>query len=152
MAGLGDARLRCPACDAPILLPLTQLGADLTSINLAIDLNAVRAHIADEHSQEVTVKPSIGRIVHYVAHGTPVREDGTQAFPSACRAAIVTEVDTDDTNRVGLMVANPTGQFFHPLAAGGCLYDEWDSTTALEGARPQGGSWHWPERVEDTGS
>ncbi|MBP5918667.1 hypothetical protein F3K34_43570 [Streptomyces sp. LBUM 1486] len=92
-------------------------------------------------------KPSVGRIVHYVSHGTPVRDDGSQAFPPACRAAVVTEVDADDTNRVGLMVANPTGQFFHPLAAGGCSYDEWDGTEALEGAQPQGGSWHWPERA-----
>jgi len=98
------------------------------------------------------VKPSIGRTVHYVAHGTPVRQDGSQAFPSACRAATITEVDHDDTSRVGLMVANPTGLFFHPLAAGGCPYDEWDSAEALEGAHPQGGSWHWPERVEDTGN
>ncbi|MDT3395427.1 hypothetical protein RKE29_01970 [Streptomyces sp. B1866] len=36
--------------------------------------------------------PSVGRIVHYVSHGTPVREDGSQAHPPACRAAIVTEV------------------------------------------------------------
>ena len=28
-------------------------------------------------------------------------------------------------------------------------YDAWDSTTALEGSQPQGGSWHWPERAED---
>jgi len=91
--------------------------------------------------------PSVGRIVHYVSHGTPVREDGTQAFRPACRAAIVSEVDPDDPNRVGVVVLNPTGQFFHPLANGGCPYDEWDGTNDLEGAQPQGGSWHWPERV-----
>ena len=89
----------------------------------------------------------MGRIVHYVSHGTPVREDGTQAFPARCRAAIVTEVDPQDPDRVGLAVLNPTGQFFHPLTAGGCQYDEWDGANALEGAQPQGGSWHWPERV-----
>ena len=37
-------------------------------------------------------KPSVGRVVHYVSHGTPVREDGTQAFTAQCRAAIVTAV------------------------------------------------------------
>lgn len=58
MAELGDARLRCPACDAPILLPLTQLGADLTSITLAIDLGAVRAHIAADHPQEPVMDAS----------------------------------------------------------------------------------------------
>ncbi|MFJ2029439.1 hypothetical protein [Streptosporangium sp. NPDC087985] len=33
--------------------------------------------------------PTVGRIVHYVSHGTPPRPDGTQAFTSQCRAAIV---------------------------------------------------------------
>jgi len=89
--------------------------------------------------------PSVARTVHYVSHGTPVRADGTQAFTAKCRAATITEVGEDGT--VGLMVANPTGLFFHSLADGGCPYDEWDSTTALDGALPQGGSWHWPERV-----
>jgi len=32
-------------------------------------------------------KPSVGRVVHYVSHGTPVRVDGTQAFYPRCRAA-----------------------------------------------------------------
>ena len=90
-------------------------------------------------------KPSVGRIVHYVSHGTPIREDGTQAYAAKCRAATVTEVGEEGA--VGLMVANPTGLFFHSLANGGCPYDEWDGATALEGAQPQGGSWHWPERA-----
>ncbi|EDY44009.1 hypothetical protein SSBG_02199 [Streptomyces sp. SPB074] len=83
--------------------------------------------------------PSVGRTVHYVSHGTPVREDGTQTFPSVCRTAIVTEVDPEDAGRVGLVVLNPSGQFFHPLAAGGSSY--------AEAAGMVGGSWHWPERV-----
>lgn len=37
-------------------------------------------------------RPSVGRIVHCVSHGSPVREDGTQAYASKCRAAIVTDV------------------------------------------------------------
>jgi len=28
-------------------------------------------------------------------------------------------------------------------------YDEWDNGVALEGAQPQGGSWHWPERIPE---
>ena len=92
-------------------------------------------------------QPTVGRIVHYVSYGTPVRADGTQAFTSQCRAADVTEVDPADPNRVGLMVKNPTGLFFHSLADGGCTYDEWDGTDAVQGAVPQGGSWHWPERT-----
>ncbi|MEU5834454.1 hypothetical protein ABZ820_12390 [Streptomyces diacarni] len=86
-----------------------------------------------------TPRPSVGRTVHYVSHGTPPRGDGSQAFPPACRAAVVTETDPDDPGRVGLAVLNPTGQFFHPLAAGGSVHAEAD--TGL------GGSWHWPERV-----
>lgn len=82
--------------------------------------------------------PGIGDRVHYVAHGTPIRPDGTQAYASVCRAAIVTQVgawitvettmrDSFDRSEgrpirtaeqwfyddaLGLMVANPTGQFF----------------------------------------
>ncbi len=71
-------------------------------------------------------KPSVGRIVHYVAYGTPGGE-----FPAGvCRAATITEV-TDPS--VGLMVANPTGLFFNR----GVPHDE--------GKAP--GPWHWPERL-----
>ncbi|MCX4470470.1 hypothetical protein OOK41_09140 [Micromonospora sp. NBC_01655] len=86
--------------------------------------------------------PSVGRIVHYVSHGTPPRSDGTQAFASECRAAIVTEVtvhpDADGT--VGLAVLNPTGMFFNrevPHA----------EDKAAGDAEHPGGTWHWPERV-----
>lgn len=95
-----------------------------------------------------TQQPSVGRIVHYVSYGTPVRGDGSQAFRSACRAAIVTEVgDPDgadaDLAKVGLCVTNPTGLFFHALADGGCRYsDQEDGFGSLPG-----GTWHWPERV-----
>ncbi len=89
-------------------------------------------------------RPSVGRIVHYVSHGTPVRSDGTQAFASACRAATITEVGDNDT--VGLSVQNPTGLFFHTLADGGCRHapgaeNDWNATVY------EGGTWHWPERV-----
>jgi len=83
--------------------------------------------------------PSVGRIVHYVSHGTPIREDGTQVFTKQCRAAIVTEVSFEDPRWVGLAVINPTGFFFHPLVQGN-NYDE-------TGKQP--GSWHWPEKVKD---
>jgi hypothetical protein len=73
-------------------------------------------------------KPSVGRIVHYVAYGTPGGE-----HPSTDRAAIITEVDNpdDDHSAVGLAVLNPTGFFFNQHVPFG--------TT--------GGHWHWPERV-----
>lgn len=83
-------------------------------------------------------RPSVGRVVHYVSHGSPVRGDGTQAYTSQCRAAMVTEVDPVEPFRVGLHVANPTGDMFLSLANGGICNDETEH---------QGGSWHWPERV-----
>lgn len=89
------------------------------------------------------VQPTVGRTVHYVSHGTPVRADGTQAYPSVCRAAIVTEVGPgSDPNGIGatddasLAVLNPTGMFFNR----GCAHDE-DAKA--------GGTWHWPERAEE---
>lgn len=98
---------------------------------------------------KVTSPPSVGRIVHYVSHGSPVQADGTQTFPSVCRAATITEVATDgqqllleappareytgDEVVVGLFVMNPTGVFMHRAAQ-----DE-------DGHA--GGTWHWPERV-----
>ena len=75
------------------------------------------------------MKPSVGRIVHYVSYGTPNGE-----YPKACRAAIITDVD-DGTMGVSLMVANPTGLFFNQ----GVMFD---------GTENQGGTWHWCERVE----
>lgn len=86
------------------------------------------------------MKPTVGRIVHYVSYGTPGGE-----YTSECRAAIVTEagpgllLDVADGREidseadvVGLCVLNPTGQFFNRAAQ-----DE-------HGKR--GGTWHWPER------
>jgi hypothetical protein len=75
------------------------------------------------------VKPSIGRVVHYVSYGTPGGE-----YTSQCRAAVVTETDTSDT--VGLAVLNPTGMFFNRTIP----HDEDDKS---------GGTWHWPERVAE---
>jgi hypothetical protein len=77
-------------------------------------------------------QPSIGRIVHYVSHGSPVREDGTQTYTSECRAAVITQIF--DEGLVALCVLNPSGIFFHE----DCLLDEADH---------RGGTWHWPERV-----
>lgn len=74
------------------------------------------------------MKPSIGRIVHYVSYGSPGGE-----FPAQeCRAAIVTEVETDTF--IGLAVYNPSGLWFNRHIP----YDELHAP----------GSWHGPERVE----
>jgi hypothetical protein len=73
----------------------------------------------------------IGDIVHYVSHGTPVREDGTQAYTSQCRAAIITAIDTVPLGAgitVSLHVLNPDGDFYkHHLPHGAGL---------------EGGTWH----------
>ena len=94
------------------------------------------------------MQPSVGCIVHYVSFGTPPRADGSQAFRSECRAATITELGRGGL--VGLCVFNPTGLFFHPLAAGGCAYHAGDPEHVdAEPGRPtcRGGTWHWPERV-----
>lgn len=92
------------------------------------------------------MKPSVGRIVHYVSYGTPGGEYGKE-----CRAAIVTEVPAllseqpNDGTAVGLCVLNPTGQFFNR----GVLQDELpppDKIVAGERTEHHGGTWHWPER------
>ena len=94
------------------------------------------------------MKPSVGRIVHYVSYGTPGGE-----YKSECRAAVVTEVNDRDpvpehgVPYVGLCVLNPTGQFFNRNV----LYHEGDIGHDHAGAEARsygGGTWHWPERVE----
>ena len=72
--------------------------------------------------------PTVGRIVHYRAHGSP---DGTHK--AAARAAVVTEVFSDDC--VSLCVLNPTGMYFNT------------SEMLDESAEPRGGTWQWPPRV-----
>jgi hypothetical protein len=74
-------------------------------------------------------KPSVGRIVHYVAYGTPGGE-----FPAGvCRAATITEVTNLELEQVSVCVLNPTGLFFNQRIA----HDE--------AKKP--GTWHWPERI-----
>jgi hypothetical protein len=87
------------------------------------------------------MQPTVGRIVHYVSYGTPVQADGTQAYTSLPRAAIVTAVHDSDpvpehgVPYVDLCVLNPTGLFFNT----DCLFDGSDT--------PAGGTWHWPSRA-----
>jgi hypothetical protein len=84
-------------------------------------------------------QPSVGRIVHYVSHGTPVQVDGTQRYTSQCRAAVITSIG-DDPEIVGLAVLNPTGMFFHEAVA------FWEPEEPGD-IRHGGGTWHWPERA-----
>lgn len=106
--------------------------------------------------------PSVGRIVHYVSHGTPGGE-----YPSVCRAAVVTEVtgqlEPDGPWVVGLAVLNPEGMHFNrdvkyhdgaetpgspdcPNAASHGNPFRYCSCGWME-ASHRGGTWHWPERV-----
>lgn len=86
--------------------------------------------------------PSVGRVVHYVTPGS-----GDGKYPSTCRCADVTEIWDSATmpgdateQRVGLMVKNPTGIHFRPLAEnGGVAYDGSE--------KPAPYTWHWPERA-----
>lgn len=106
------------------------------------------------------VRPTVGRMVHYVSFGTPGGEYG-----SKCRAAVVTEVgqwltvetSTPDSfdrsegrpirvaeqwwfdDAVALAVLNPTGMFFNGAGEVACRHDETEHA---------GGTWHWPERAE----
>lgn len=82
------------------------------------------------------MEPSVGRIVHYVSYGTPGGEYGKE-----CRAAIITEVPTDD-GTVNLAVLNPTGMFFNAAE-----HHEADGGGLVSAASHPGGTWHWPERV-----
>lgn len=70
--------------------------------------------------------PTVGRIVHYQAYGTPGGE-----YASVPRAAVVTQVG--EGGAVGLAILNPTGMFFNP------------SVPFSEEPRP--GFWGWPPRV-----
>jgi len=69
-------------------------------------------------------KPTVGRVVHYQAYGTPGGE-----FPGVPRAAIITEVHSE--TEVGVCVLNPSGIFFNRVS-----YD----------ADGKPGSWRWPPR------
>jgi hypothetical protein len=78
------------------------------------------------------MKPSIGRVVHYVSYGTPGGEYGSE-----CRAAIIASVKNDPGTGhqvCDLAVFSPQGLFFNRVP-----YSE----------EHKGGTWHWPERVEE---
>jgi hypothetical protein len=73
------------------------------------------------------VTPSIGRIVHYQAYGTPGGE-----FKSVPRAAIITDVHDAELGDVTVCVLNPSGLFFNRVQ-----YSD----------PPKSGCWSWPPRV-----
>lgn len=81
-------------------------------------------------------KPSVGRIVHYQAYGTPGGE-----HPSVPRAAVISEVVELHPEQlvpsgmplVGLVVLNPTGLFFN--------------RNVPFSPEPKPGCWNWPPRT-----
>jgi hypothetical protein len=114
------------------------------------------------------MRPTVGRTVHYVSYGTPGGE-----YHSKCRAAMIVEVgqwinvktveeipneqrtvhQVYEPEACALSVFNPTGVFFNGAAGVVCEHDE---TTVQPSETPmapkfayRGGTWHWPERVED---
>lgn len=82
-------------------------------------------------------QPTIGRIVHYTSHGSPVLPDGTQKYKPLPRAAIVTAVPEPTPDGapgvLSLCVLNPVGMFFD------------EAVPYAEEPRP--GHWSWPPRV-----
>ncbi|MFE0036846.1 hypothetical protein [Streptomyces sp. NPDC059015] len=93
--------------------------------------------------------PAVGRIVHYVSHGSPVLPDGSQRYEPTRRAAIIAAVPellSEGPNSgpegyvpaVSLAVLNPTGMFFD---------QEVPYADPAGPAGLVGGTWHWPERV-----
>jgi len=131
VAQLGDGTIGVrdsKVADGPML--------SFTADEWAAFVAGVKNNEFDFGTSNMTQTPSVGRICHYVSHGTPVQPDGSQTYTSVCRAAIVTEV-SDNAGFgpvVGLCVLNPTGQFFNRGV-------EQDERTKA------GGTWHWPERV-----
>lgn len=71
---------------------------------------------------------TVGRMVHYVAYGTP----GGEYQAGAHRAAIVAEVKDKDKGICVLMVINPTGV-------------HWNTAPYSEEIKP--GTWHWIEKA-----
>lgn len=109
-------------------------------------------------------QPSVGRIVHYVSHGTPPRPDGSQEFRSECRAAVIAGVpNPKDPSVLQLCVLNPTGLFFNEVCRhnkGAETPGSSDCPNAATHGNPfrycscgwmeaslVGGTWHWPENA-----
>lgn len=120
--------------------------------------------------------PSVGRIVHYVSYGTPggeyasqcraavitevgqwvtVEEVRRKSYDKSEGRAIRTLEQWYYSDAVALAVLNPTGAFFNGAAGMACKHDPGREPSPTLGMKPmcdgkahEGGTWHWPERVE----
>lgn len=78
---------------------------------------------------------TVGRMVHYVAYGTP----GGEYAAGAHRAAIIAELvnygiaEFEKSPEVTLLVINPTGIHFH--------------TARFDDQEKKPGTWHWIEQA-----
>lgn len=89
--------------------------------------------------QRAVQAPAVGRIVHYIAYGTP----GGEHPAGAHRAAIITQTYHQlgggvHPTRVDLAVLNPTGMFFN-------------QEVEMDPSGRKSGTWHWPEYVPPLG-
>ena len=73
------------------------------------------------------MKPTVGRIVHYMRYGTPGGEHPTEVSP-----AVIVKVLDATTQECQLFVMNPNGLYFNP-------------TPYSETLKP--GHWSWPAKV-----
>lgn len=71
---------------------------------------------------------AVGRVVHYVAYGTPNGEYKAGAH----RAAIIAEIKDAESGECVLTIFNPTGL-------------HWNTAEYSEKSIP--GTWHFPERI-----
>lgn len=75
---------------------------------------------------------AVGRIVHYVAYGTPNGEYAQGAHRAAIVVELSNKAEVAEIGRCGLLIFNPTGMHFN-----------W----ATYSEEPLPGTWHWPEKA-----
>ena len=82
------------------------------------------------------LKPSIGRIVHYVLATSDVERNAGEHRP-----AIITRVWRDECVQLQVFTDGPNDEAHE--AAGGTL---WRSSVSFNDSEKPGRTWHWPER------
>ena len=115
-----------PCCLPYGELPAEQRAKDFLFIATMNQIVAVLETETQEKPQPGVPAPTVGRVVHYQAHGSPNGQ-----HKSLPRAAIITAVHEDGGTDV--CVLNPTGMFFNPRTP--------------FSAEPKAGHWNWPPRA-----